>query len=60
MDVPASPDELPELKEFLGTLQVRFRRPECQSPAMNAQRLSAMLHNRSAEIVPSTIVGNTV
>ena len=28
MDVHASPDELPELKEFLGTLQVRFRRPE--------------------------------
>jgi SRSO17 transposase len=30
MDVHASPDELPELKEFLGTLQVRFRRPEGQ------------------------------
>jgi SRSO17 transposase len=28
MDVHASPDELPELKEFLGTFQVRFRRPE--------------------------------
>jgi hypothetical protein len=28
MDVHASRDELPELKEFLGSFQVRFRRPE--------------------------------
>jgi SRSO17 transposase len=28
MDVHASPDELPELKECLGSFQVRFRRPE--------------------------------
>jgi hypothetical protein len=28
MDIHASPAELPELKEFLGTFQVRFRRPE--------------------------------
>jgi len=28
MDVQASPAELPELNEFLGTFQVRFRRPE--------------------------------
>jgi SRSO17 transposase len=28
MDVPASPAELPALKEFLGAFQVRFRRPE--------------------------------
>jgi SRSO17 transposase len=28
MDVHASPDELPELQEFLGSFQVRFRRPE--------------------------------
>ena len=28
MDVHASPDELPELKEFLGAFQVCFRRPE--------------------------------
>jgi SRSO17 transposase len=28
MDVHASPDELLELKEFLGSFQVRFRRPE--------------------------------
>jgi SRSO17 transposase len=28
MDVHASPDELPELKEFLGSFTVRFRRPE--------------------------------
>jgi SRSO17 transposase len=28
MDVHASPTELPELKEFLGAFQVRFRRPE--------------------------------
>jgi SRSO17 transposase len=28
MDVHASPDELPELREFLGSFQVRFRRPE--------------------------------
>jgi SRSO17 transposase len=28
MDVHASPAELPELKEFLGSFQVRFRRPE--------------------------------
>lgn len=28
MDVHASPAELPELKEFLSALQVRFRRPE--------------------------------
>jgi hypothetical protein len=28
MDVHASPEELPELKEFLGSFQVRFRRPE--------------------------------
>jgi SRSO17 transposase len=28
MDVQASPDELPELKECLGSFQVRFRRPE--------------------------------
>ena len=28
MDVHASPTELPERKEFLGTFAVRFRRPE--------------------------------
>ena len=28
MDVHASPDELPELTEFLGSFKVRFRRPE--------------------------------
>jgi hypothetical protein len=28
MDVHASPAVLPELKEFLGAFQVRFRRPE--------------------------------
>src|SRR5215475_9932235 len=28
MDVHASADELPELQEFLGSFQVRFRRPE--------------------------------
>src|ERR671937_2591707 len=28
MDVHASPAELPELKEFLGSFHVRFRRPE--------------------------------
>jgi hypothetical protein len=28
MDVHASPDELPELRELLGNFQVRFRRPE--------------------------------
>jgi SRSO17 transposase len=28
MDVHASPDVLPELKEFLGSFRVRFRRPE--------------------------------
>ena len=28
MDVHASPAELPELKEFLGAFQIRFRRPE--------------------------------
>jgi hypothetical protein len=27
MDVQASPAELPELKDFLGAVQVRFRRP---------------------------------
>jgi SRSO17 transposase len=30
MDVQASPDELPELQEFLGAFRVRFRRPEGQ------------------------------
>jgi hypothetical protein len=28
MDVHASPDELPELNDFLSAFQVRFRRPE--------------------------------
>jgi hypothetical protein len=28
MDVHASPVELPEVQEFLGAFQVRFRRPE--------------------------------
>ena len=28
MDVHASPDELPELKDLLSAFQVRFRRPE--------------------------------
>ena len=28
MDVPASPAELPELKDFLRAFQGRFRRPE--------------------------------
>jgi hypothetical protein len=28
MDVHASPDELPELKEFWGSFQVRFQRPQ--------------------------------
>ena len=30
MDVQASPDELPELQEFLGAFRVRFHRPEGQ------------------------------
>jgi hypothetical protein len=28
MDVQASPAEVPELREFLASFQVRFRRPE--------------------------------
>jgi hypothetical protein len=32
MDVHASPDELPELKDCLGSFRVRFRRPEGAQP----------------------------
>jgi SRSO17 transposase len=32
MDAHASPAERPELKEFLGTVRVRFRRPEGAEP----------------------------
>jgi hypothetical protein len=31
MDVYASPNESPELKDFLGTLQIRFRRAQGRS-----------------------------
>jgi SRSO17 transposase len=59
MDVQASPDELPELKEFLGTFQVRFRRPEGR-PALERYTTGLLteLPNKNcdtmAEAVPGT------
>ena len=39
MDVHASPAELPELKDFLGAFQVRFRRPEGGKPRSGTRRV---------------------
>ena len=59
MDVHASPAELPELKEFLGAFQVRFRRPEgAQALERSMTGLLTELPNKhgdtSAQAVPGT------
>jgi SRSO17 transposase len=59
MDVHASPDELPELQEFLSAFQVRFRRPEGrQALERYTTGLLTELPNKNcdtmAEAVPGT------
>jgi SRSO17 transposase len=59
MDVHASPAELPELKDFLGAFQVRFRRPEgVQALERYTTGLLTELPNKNcdtmAEAVPGT------
>src|ERR671925_1439882 len=59
MDVHASPAELPELKDFLGAFQVRFRRPEGgQALERYTTGLLTELPNKNcdtlAEAVPGT------
>jgi SRSO17 transposase len=59
MDVHASPAELPELKEFLGSFHVRFRRPEgAETLERDTTGLLTDLPNKNcdtlAEAVPGT------
>jgi SRSO17 transposase len=60
MDVQASPAELPELKDFLGAFQVRFRRPE-GGQALEREmtgRLTA-LPNKHGETLAQAVPGTS-
>jgi hypothetical protein len=48
-----------EHAEMLALMWQATRRLTCQSPAVSAQQVLAMRHNRSLAIRHSTIVGNT-
>jgi hypothetical protein len=60
MDVHASPDELPELKEFLGSFQVRFRRPEgADALERYTTGLLTELPNKNCETIAQAIPGTS-
>jgi SRSO17 transposase len=60
MDVHASPDELPELKEFLGSLQVRFRRPEGQEALQRyTTGLLTELPNKNCDTIAQAVPGTS-
>jgi SRSO17 transposase len=60
MDVHASPDELPELKEFLGAFQVRFRRPEgAETLERYMTGLLTELPNKNCDTIAHAVPGTS-
>src|SRR6266536_583630 len=60
MDVHASPDELPELKEFLGSFRVRFRRPEgAQALERYTTGLLTELPNKNCDTLARAVPGTS-
>jgi SRSO17 transposase len=60
MDVHASPAELPELQEFLGAFQVRFRRPEGrQALERYTTGLLTELPNKNGDTMAQAVPGTS-
>ena len=60
MDVHASPAELPELREFLGAFQVRFRRPEGrQALERYTTGLRTELPNKHGDTMAQAVLGTS-
>jgi SRSO17 transposase len=60
MDVHASPAELPELHEFLGAFQVRFRRPEGrQALERYTTGLLTELPNKNGDTIAQAVPGTS-
>jgi SRSO17 transposase len=60
MDVHASPDELPALKEFLGSFQVRFRRPEgVETLERYMTGLLTELPNKNCDTIAQAVPGTS-
>ena len=60
MDVHASPAELPELQEFLGAFQVRFRRPEGrQALERYTTGLLTELPNKNGDTIAQAVPGTS-
>src|SRR6266511_4368083 len=60
MDVHASPAELPELKDFLGAVQVRFRRPEGgQALERSMTGLLTELPNKNCDTIAQAMPGTS-
>jgi SRSO17 transposase len=60
MDVHASPAELPELKDFLGAFQVRFRRPEGgQALERYLTGLLTELPNKNCDTIAQAVPGTS-
>jgi SRSO17 transposase len=60
MDVHASPAELPELKDFLGAFQVRFRRPEgVEAPERYTTGLLTELPNKNCDTIAQAVPGTS-
>ena len=60
MDVHASPAELPELQEFLGAFQVRFRRPEGREALERyTTGLLTELPNKNGDTIAQAVPGTS-
>jgi SRSO17 transposase len=60
MDVQASPDELPELREFLGSFHVRFRRPEgAEALERYMTGLLTELPNKNCDTIAQAVPGTS-
>src|SRR5918911_204103 len=60
MDVHASPAELPELQEFLGSFQVRFRRPEgADALERYTTGLLTELPNKNCDTIAQAVPGTS-
>jgi SRSO17 transposase len=60
MDVHASPDELPELQEFLESFQVRFRRPEgADALERYTTGLLTELPNKNCDTIAQAVPGTS-
>jgi SRSO17 transposase len=60
MDVDASPDQLPELKEFLDSFELRFRRPEGrQALERYTTGLLTELPNKNCDTIAQAVPGTS-